>query len=62
MPITRAFADAGVLIWAARGIEPLASVALQLLTAADREFVDMETVQRQLLCARTCPDRQVGKF
>ncbi len=49
MPTTRTFADAGVLIWAARGIEPLASAALQLLTAADREFVGSDFLRLELL-------------
>jgi predicted nucleic acid-binding protein len=47
--IVRTFADAGVLIWAARGQEPLSSTALQVLADADREFVVSDFLRLEVL-------------
>ena len=49
MATTRTFADAGVLIWAARGQEPLSSAAMQLLASPDREFVASDFLRLEVL-------------
>jgi len=39
VPQLRTFVDADVLIWAARGQDPLSKLAMDVLAAPDREFV-----------------------
>jgi predicted nucleic acid-binding protein len=45
----RTFVDADVLIWAARGQEPLSIAAIEILVDADREFIVSEFLRLEVL-------------
>jgi predicted nucleic acid-binding protein len=49
MALIRTFADAGVLIWAARGQVPLSTAAMNVLIASDREFVGSDFLRLEVL-------------
>jgi predicted nucleic acid-binding protein len=49
MPAIRTFVDADVLIWAARGREPLSDAAMAVLTGPNREFVASDFLRLEVI-------------